>query len=147
MTALRDRILGGWELVSFISQNTDNGAVTYPLGRRACGLLMYTEDGFMSAQLTRGRQGGVNDPGSETVDSSLSGYVAYGGRFEIDERSATLRHLVTISMLDDLLLQPQFRHASLDGDRLTLSATATAADGTRSLNTLVWKRAGRDETR
>ena len=41
------------------------------------GLILYTADGHMSAQLTPG-------PGAE--------FVSYGGRFRVDESSATVRH-------------------------------------------------------
>jgi hypothetical protein len=126
MTGLRNKILGSWELTSFSSRDVDTGVVRYPLGLEPRGLIMYTDDGYMSAQLT--------GPG-------LTGYIAYGGRFHVDEQSAILHHDVTISMLPELLTQPQYRHASVDGDRLTLSATATDSDETTTHNSLVWTRA------
>jgi hypothetical protein len=39
------------------------------------------------------------------------------------------------------LAQPQFRHASVDGDLLTLSATRTDETGVTTRSTLVWRRA------
>ena len=45
-----------------------------------------------------------------------------------------------ISTLPELLTQPQIRHAQIDGDRLTLSASATSTDGTTTHSTLVWRR-------
>ena len=67
--------------------------------------------------------------------------VAYGGRFFVDEDTSTLHHDVTVSMMPELLAQPQFRHASVDGDLLTLSATRTDDTGVTTHSTLVWRRA------
>jgi hypothetical protein len=124
MSTLRNAILGGWELSSFESRDTATGAVTHPLGTAPRGLILYTGDGYMSAQLT---------------DADFGTYFAYGGRFHVDENTATVHHEVSVSMLPELLAQPQLRQAVVNGDRLTLSATTTN-DGVTSHNTLVWVR-------
>jgi Lipocalin-like domain len=125
MTELRQALLGGWLLESFVSRDADTGAVRYPFGEHPAGLILYTADGYMSAQLTPG-------PGAE--------YIAYGGRFHVDEPSATVRHDVLVSNMPELLTQAQFRHAQVDSDRLTLSASQTSADGATTHSTLVWRR-------
>lgn len=127
MATLRDAILGGWELSSMESRDVDTGAVSHPLGSAPRGLILYTGDGYMSAQLVSGD------------DAALRQYIAYGGRFRVDEDTATVHHLVSVSMLPELLTTPQLRQATVDGDRLTLSATTTS-DGVTSHNTLVWVR-------
>ena len=71
----------------------------------------------------------------------MQGYIAYGGGFSVDEQTATVHHEVTISMLPELLTQPQFRHASVDGDLLTLSAITTDAAGVQTNAMLIWRRA------
>ncbi|MFZ0903719.1 MAG: lipocalin-like domain-containing protein, partial [Mycobacterium sp.] len=50
---LRTEVLGAWELVSYTAQDTHRGPITYPLGPDALGLIMYTADGYMSAQIMR----------------------------------------------------------------------------------------------
>jgi hypothetical protein len=70
----------------------------------------------------------------------MGGYISYGGRFSIDEETSTLRHDVTISMMPELLAQPQFRHADFDGDFLTLSASRTDDAGVTTQSRLQWKR-------
>ena len=128
MTAtLRDSVLGAWELVSFSSTDVATGAVEHPLGLSPRGLIVYTPDGHMSAQL---------------ANPDMSGYVAYGGRFAVNEETSTLHHAVTMSMMPELLAQPQFRQASVDGDLLTLSATSSDPVGTTTHSSLVWRRAG-----
>jgi hypothetical protein len=125
---LRDAVLGAWELVSFVARDTATGEDRQPLGTTPRGLIMYTPDGHMSAQL---------------ADSDMGGYVAYGGRFSADEETSTLHHDVTISMMPELLTQPQFRHASVDGDVLTLSATRTDGAGVATHSSLQWRRSSR----
>ncbi|OBK12668.1 lipocalin-like domain-containing protein [Mycobacterium asiaticum] len=118
-------ILGGWRLESFVSRNTDSGELRHPFGEHPIGLILYTTDGHMSAQLTPG-------PGGE--------FISYGGRFHVDEASATVRHEVLIATMPELLRQPQIRDARVDGDRLTLSASMVSAGGTNTRSTLVWRR-------
>jgi hypothetical protein len=123
---LHQALLGGWRLESFVSRDAETGALRHPFGEHPAGLILYTADGHMSAQLTPG-------PGGE--------FISYGGRFRVDESSATVRHLVVISTMPELLRQPQIRHAQIDGDLLTLSASQTSAEGATTHSTLVWRRA------
>jgi Lipocalin-like domain len=78
---------------------------------------------------------------AQLADSDMGGYVAYGGRFSVDEETSTLHHDVTVSMMPELLVQKQFRHASVDGDVLTLSATRTDETGVTTHSRLQWRRA------
>ncbi|BBZ21797.1 lipocalin-like domain-containing protein [Mycolicibacter hiberniae] len=132
MSTLREAMLGGWKLASFDSVDIATGAVSHPLGTQPRGLILYTGDGYMSAQLTGSAEEAARD------DMSPS-YIAYGGRFHVDEDTATVRHEVSVSMLPQLLAAPQVRQARVDGDRLTLSATTTSG-GVTGRHTLVWVR-------
>ncbi|HEY0229578.1 MAG TPA: lipocalin-like domain-containing protein [Mycobacterium sp.] len=123
---LRDSVLGAWELVSFVARDETTGEERQPLGTAPRGLILYTADGHMSAQL---------------AEADMGGYVSYGGRFSADEETSTLHHDVTVSMMPELLVQAQFRHASVDGDLLTLSASRTDETGVTTHSRLVWRRA------
>jgi hypothetical protein len=125
-STLREAILGAWELVSFVARDVATGEDRHPLGAAPRGLILYTADGHMSAQL---------------AESDMSGYVAYGGRFSVNEETSTLHHDVTISMMPELLAQPQFRNAAVDGYFLTLSATRSDDAGVTTHSSLVWRRA------
>lgn len=122
---LREAVIGAWELMSFVTNDVATGQDRHPLGTTPRGLILYTADGYMSAQLAR-------------VD--MAEYVAYGGPFSVDEETSTLHHDVAMSMMPELLAQPQFRHAQVDGDLLTLSTT-TDDGGTTTHSTLLWRRA------
>ncbi len=81
---LRDAVLGAWELVSFVARDAATDEDRHPRGTAPRGLILYTADGHMSAQL---------------AESDMGDYVAYGGRFSVNEETSTLRHDVTISMM------------------------------------------------
>jgi lipocalin-like protein len=122
---LRDAVLGGWELVSFVARDSGADEDRHPLGGAPRGLILYTADGHMSAQL---------------ADSNMGGFISYGGRFSVDEEASTLHHDVTVSMMPELLTQTLFRHAGIDGEILTLSATSTDDAGVTTHSRLQWKR-------
>jgi hypothetical protein len=78
---------------------------------------------------------------AQLAESDMSGYISYGGRFSVDDETSTLDHDVTISMMPELLAQPQFRNATVDGDFLTLSATRADDTGVTTHSRLLWRRA------
>ncbi len=49
----RPEILGAWALVSYELRALDGTHIEYPFGDDAQGFLIYTDDGYMSAQLMR----------------------------------------------------------------------------------------------
>jgi hypothetical protein len=50
LASLRDRLIGAWRLAEF-TVTAEDGTVTYPMGEDVEGLIIYTPDGYMSAQL------------------------------------------------------------------------------------------------
>jgi hypothetical protein len=72
---LRNAAVGVWDLVSFVARDTATGEGRCPLGAAPRGLIRYTDGGHMSAQL---------------AESGMAGYVAYGGRFSVDEATWTV---------------------------------------------------------
>jgi hypothetical protein len=131
VSELRIALVGAWNLESFVSRDEATRLERHPFGDRPVGLILYTPDGYMSAQLTAGPDGE---------------YIAYTGQFSVDEQAATVRHDVFISTMPDLLKNSQLRHVHIDADRLTLSATQTSAEGQSTHSTLVWCRAHSGET-
>jgi Lipocalin-like domain len=125
VSELGEALLGGWLLESFVSRDESTDELRHPFGENPTGLILYTADGHMSAQLTPGPEGE---------------FISYGGRFDVDESAATVCHRVLVSTMPELLTQPQFRHAKIDGDRLTLSTNQTSAEGGVTHSTLVWRR-------
>ena len=110
MTA--DDLIGAWKLEGWDAINEQN-ETTQPYGDAPAGFIMYTPDGYMSAQI-RGNGGeGVTPEGL---------FLAYAGPYEID--GETVIHKVEIANWYPLVGSDQPRQATFDGDQLTLSAEA-----------------------
>jgi Lipocalin-like domain len=142
---LRNDVLGTWELVSYTEGDNHGGPVTYPLGPDALGLIMYTGDGYMSAQIMRPDRPAYDRPATgggtpEQAEAAAAGYLAYSGPYTVDENTGVLHHHPWVSLLPNWLNLTQLRHSTLDGDHLTLSAVTEAPDGVETVSTLVWKR-------
>jgi hypothetical protein len=149
---LHNDVLGTWELVSYTEGDNHGGPVTYPLGSDALGLIMYTGDGYMSAQIMRPDRPAYDRPETsggtpEQAEAAAAGYLAYSGPYTVDENTGVLHHHPWVSLLPNWLNLTQLRHSTLDGDHLTLSAISEAPDGVETISTLVWKRAPKHHTR
>src|SRR5882762_503108 len=49
--SLRESLIGAWELVSAVERDVETGVENNVLGERPQGFILYTPDGYMSAQL------------------------------------------------------------------------------------------------
>lgn len=142
---LAEEVVGAWELVSFTAERPGDPEVGYPLGPDATGIIMYTADGYMSAQIMRpGRRDFDLFDGSgddvEQAAAAATGYLAYSGPYTGDEATQTLHHDVRVSLLPSWLNTIQIREATLDGDQLTLGEEDTLPSGPIRL-VLTWRRA------
>jgi hypothetical protein len=142
---LSEDIIGTWRLVSYVAEDDRGGAVTYPLGRDAVGLIMYTNDGYMSAQLMRPDRPTYDQPdtaGATTAQAAAAaaGYLSYSGPYDVDESTNVVQHHVAVSLLPNWLETIQLRHGTLEDNRLTLVAEQRLAASTVR-STLVWARA------
>jgi len=144
---LRDQLIGAWKLVSYVEKPVDGSPPAYPFGEDAHGMIMYTHDGFMSAQLSvRKRAPFASDDWSkgkpEEFAAAASTYFAYTGPFQVDEEKQTLTHSMFISLFPNWIGQTQPRVVQIDDDFLTI----TTEKPVESLGKMVkpelrWKRA------
>ena len=120
--------------------------MTYPHGPDALGLIVYTPDGYMSAQImTRNRPcydrpAARGDTAQESA-AAATGYLAYSGRYSVDNSTGDIHHHVMVSLLPNWLGHTQIRHSQLDSEQLTLSANTSLPNGSTMTSTLVWARA------
>jgi hypothetical protein len=141
----RDDILGTWRLASYTAERV--GELSNPLGHDPVGIIMYTADGYMSAQLMR-RDRPAYDKAitgggtTEQMAAAAGGYLCYTGPYTLDEAADVLHHHVEVSLLPNWIGGVQVRNAQLDSDMLTLSAEITSRKGVASTHVLVWRRPG-----
>src|SRR5437763_5915326 len=50
---LRDQLIGAWKLLSYEERPVDGSPSFYPMNEKPMGIIMYTPDGFMTAQLMK----------------------------------------------------------------------------------------------
>ncbi|PJE14384.1 MAG: hypothetical protein CK429_12340 [Mycobacterium sp.] len=144
--SLQESLVGAWRLVTYVERDSPEGAPRYPHGEDAQGLIMYTPDGYMSAQIQSSGRPDYDRPvasggTTEQAAAAALGYLAYSGRYFVDEETGDIRHQATLSLVPNYLGQFHLRHSDLDGDRLTLSSELTLPDGRTVYSALLWERA------
>ena len=146
---LREQMIGTWTLVDWIWTFLDSGEVEAgTFGKDAFGHTIYSDDGYMCAALMRTNRskftskdwrGGTSDEKLAAYD----GYIAYCGKFEVNEVDRTISTTVDTSLYPNWTGSIQKRFASLSGDRLTLTTPTFLIEGKEAIGTLVWEKARR----
>ncbi|MFD7406007.1 lipocalin-like domain-containing protein [Streptomyces sp. NPDC059866] len=141
---VRRRLIGAWQLVSYTATSAD-GDVIHPFGPTPYGLIVYTPEGHMSAQLGRGerapmRSARLEDASPGELAEAAAGYVAYGGPFEVVD-PGTVEHHVTTSLFPNWVGRSQVRTVEFAGSFLRLGlATPTRLWGAQRTAQLIWNR-------
>jgi Lipocalin-like domain len=122
---LREQLIGAWRLVSYIESPVDGSPKRVPMGEKAQGIIMYTPDGYVSAQLmTPGRRNFASGDWfkgtPEETAEEASGYIAYSGPFHVDEDrqslmavTATLKRRALEAVIESISLSPGSRYGYL----------------------------------
>jgi hypothetical protein len=144
--AITSQLVGVWTLVSFVSQQ-DGLEESFPFGPKPEGFLIYTSDGYVSAQLMKpGRslfqsRDWQHATASEFQDAG-SGYIGYCGVYAVDEEKETVTHFPSVAFIPNLINGKQLRSVDLRGDRLTLRTTGSFVENGKPITSrLEWQRA------
>lgn len=136
-------LLGAWRLESWTVGYSDRDDFSYPYGEDPQGLLVYSDDGWMSACIARNDRAlfadNVNYRKVPDADKgqAFSSYFHYAGRYRVLEGDVI--HYVTHSLNPNFPGSEQLRHAELDGLTLVLSGKDQVGEVTR-FHSLVWHR-------
>lgn len=138
---LKAELIGSWDLRSFHSLSPE-GAISYPLGENARGILMYSEDGCVAVNIMKAERIGV-------VDNALYAngqlhyadlpYLSYTGTYIVDTKRPSVTHLVEVCIYPEWIGQKQFRIIKWDGDELELTSDASGGTGAAQFS-LLWRR-------
>jgi hypothetical protein len=145
--SLRENLIGAWQLVSCIEIDVETGTVFLPMGERPRGFILYTKDGYMSAQLSapERRPFASGDMYRGTPEDYLAAgvsYLAYSGPFYVHEEHGTIEHEMAVSWFPNWQGQRQVRIASLEGDELVLATDRPSLfAGTLKTARVTWRRA------
>jgi hypothetical protein len=137
-------LVGAWSLESY-TDTTEGAETVHPLGLNPRGLLIYTPEGFMSAQLMslrsspiEGDEGNAGNPSE--YQEKASSFIGYSGEYRFDEITATVFHVPSVSFVPILVGERLKRQVELDGDRLTLTVVTARVDGNSARSSLCWLR-------
>lgn len=129
----RSKLIGAWSLTSYRAEPLpgQEGETIYPMTKEASGIIMYTPDGFISAQLmTRGTplfaSGDLSGGTTEELATAAKNYLAYSGKFEVSEDpqgKPVLRHSMEVASFPNWLGNTQVRVARMEeeGTKLILA--------------------------
>ena len=144
------QLIGTWKLVSF-ELHTTNRDELFPLGDAPIGIVIIDKSGYMSAQLSRGdRVPFSSDPPTpEEIQSAFMGFIAYFGKYRIDEKKQTFTTRVEGSSNPDWIGEDQIRYYELQNNRLilkTMPMKIKSLGGIEVVGTVVWKKITRKPT-
>ncbi len=143
--SLQTKLQGAWRLTDYFAES-QNGNVFYPLGPEACGFIMYTNDGYMSATLMRPNRikfesadmmGGTPDEHA----AAANGYLSYAGTFAVDEANDVVTHQIKTALVPNWIGNDFKRKVILVGNQLELRALAPSlVAGEMRLVRVIWER-------
>jgi len=137
-------IVGSWKLAGWLRIDAQ-GAVAYPLGEGATGLLIYAPDGRMIVQMASANrpQLATSDPlGGDAGDraAAYSTFLAYFGSYEV--KGDTIVHRVDACLYPNWSKTEQSRSFTLDGDKLVLRTPPSEGAHGSVVNEIIWVRDG-----
>lgn len=119
-------LVGGWELDLWTTFHSD-GSETYPFGKDAIGLIMYSADGHMSCHLSVSNRPLLDAPtifavSDADLGQSVRAYSGYFGTFSVDTQAGIVTHHVQGAWYPNFATVDQPRRYGFDGDLLFLEA-------------------------
>jgi hypothetical protein len=122
---LRQKLIGTWRLESYVAYPTPTSTIqrpTFPMTKNVTGFIMYTPDGYMSAQfLIPGQQAFKRGTGEEAQWAEAGKrFFAYSGPYYISNdgfgREETLRHTFQVCNLPGWIGDIQIRTHRFEED-------------------------------
>ena len=140
---LAARLIGTWRLVSTEQRLSDGTIRPSPLyGPAGVGYLIYSATGRMCAILTdptRDHWKSEDAPTETELRSIYEHFVAYCGRYEVNEDGKFVVHHVEIDVIPNSVGTDLKRYVSFEGNRLKLRPAEPLAKGVVEY-TLTWEK-------
>lgn len=134
------RILGCWKLVSHEFRTSD-GKVTYPHGNDPAGLVIFMENGLFSGQIMYSGRSKfcLQFPTDEEIKAAYTSYIAYFGRFEVNEEDRILINHVDGALNNAWVGCDQTRHIEFSGEgHVTLSTEPMKIGNSETIGYFSW---------
>ncbi|CAK4027497.1 hypothetical protein AC578_2698 [Lecanosticta acicola] len=147
---LRERLSGTWRLESYIANPTPESTVqrpTYPMTKNVTGLIMYTVDGYMSAQMQMPGQKGFDGNAESQWAEAAKRSFTYAGPFYISNegpgKEEVLRHSFELCILPNRVGEIEIRSHHFEEDEQVLvlgGEETTIIKGDKRVPVLRWRR-------
>ena len=145
--SLREALIGAWQLVDCVETDVETGEIFLPMGPHPAGFILYTPDGYMSAQLSSPDRadfasGDMYRGTPEDYVAAGTSYLAFSGPYRVDEARGTVEHSMAVSLFPNWQGQRRLRIPELDGDALVLATDRpTLFAGRLKTARITWRRA------
>jgi hypothetical protein len=136
-------LVGSWHLERVVAIRPSGEATISRWGKNPSGLITYTGDGRMAAQISGDPRPAVRDPVHPTPEelaAMVETYLAYSGTYDFDPVRKVVTHHVQMSLSPWEAGEDMPRKVELDGDRVTLTSTPYTLRGEQVVNRLTWRR-------
>lgn len=139
----KDDLLGAWHLESWTISYSNSDRITHPFGESPVGMIVYTNDDWMSASINRSDRDllptamAFRRIDEAALADAYRSYFHYAGRYVV--RDDVVIHTVTQSLNPNFVGSEQLRNAELTGQALLLSGKEDVAGETRT-HRLTWHR-------
>lgn len=142
----RDKFIGSWKLLASEYRVSD-GSIMYPMGKAVTGRLIYTADGYVSAQhMSADRKPWASNDWlrgtPEETRAAFQSYRGYYGIWNCDEVKHTVTHHIDRGSFPNWTGTDFVRLYEFSGNRLTLLTPPMPMDGKMVQIYLVWERLG-----
>jgi hypothetical protein len=144
MSELRTRdLVGSWLLVEWRIDYPNARPSAWPFGVDAVGLIVYGDDGWMTATMSHRSRTALSAASALKADQASKArafqeYLTYAGRWSV--ANGRIAHDVEMSLNPALIGTRQWREAALEGARLVLGATEPLGAGQLRRHRIVWRR-------
>jgi len=138
------KLVGSWFLEKYTVTKPNNHPILL-WGKHASGLIIYLENGHMSVQVSDAdRPNFINDDlraaSTEEITRAFTGYTAYFGKYEYQEKNNCVLHFVEQSVFPNWNGVTHTRYVSLDGNKLILRTPPILIDGDACEMQMFWQR-------
>ncbi len=122
---MKDRFIGTWLLVSFELQ-VEVGDPIYPIGTSPIGIATIDKKGYVSVQLSSSdRKSFSSDPpGSGEIQAAFTSYIAYFGKYTIDEDKKTFSTKIMGGTNPGWISEDQLRYFEISENRMVLKTSS-----------------------
>jgi hypothetical protein len=136
-------LVGAWQLVKVVAIRPSGEATVSRWGENPSGIIAYTADGHMAAQINGDPRPKLRDPAHPTPEEAvamLDSYLAYAGTYDYDPATKVVIHHVQLSVDPSEIGEDMPRKVELGGDVVTLTSTPYTLRGEKVFNKLTWRR-------